>query len=129
MIQMALKELFFLKNYENFQTITQPIAVASSGWVLRPRPPSVIHLIYINYFTAPLQFNTYFENINFWFKSSPLATSCLRTNLSPRLLTFYPKIFLSHKKSLLLKIYDDIIFHVICGLVPSLNKKSWLRLC
>ena len=32
------------------------------------------------------------------------------------LLTFHSKIFLFHKKSLLLKIFDDVILHVICEL-------------
>ena len=47
-----------------------------------------------------------------------MATFCLSTNLGLRLLIFHAKLFFFHKKSLLLKIYDDIILHVICKLPP-----------
>ena len=39
---------------------------------LAPTPPSAIPLSYITFLTAPPQFNSYFANINFWFKSFPL---------------------------------------------------------
>ena len=59
---------------------------------------------------------------------TPLATFCLGTRPRPKTLIFHSKVFLSHKKSPNLKIFDDVIFHVICGLLPP-NQKSWLCLC
>ena len=56
---------------------------------------------------------------NFSFYPPPLATSCLRPNPGPMFLIFLSKIFLSHIKSFLFKISDDVILHVICGLGPS----------
>ena len=85
----------------------------------------MIRLSYISFFVSSPQFNTYFENLNFWFKFSPLS-STLFTH-KPNLLIFHSEIFLSHKKSLLFKIPDDVILHVICGSLPP-NQKSWLRL-
>ena len=85
--------VFFSKKHKNFEKL--PIV---SG----PQTPSVIRLVrdtfsYISFFAAPPQFNTYFENVNFWFKSSPLATSCLHTNPRSRLLIFHSKVILSYK--------------------------------
>ena len=53
------------------------------------------------------------------FGSSPLslATPCLSTYLGPKLLIFDSKIFLSYQNTILLKISDDIIMHVIYQLV------------
>ena len=53
----------------------------------------------------------------------PSAISCFGTNLSPRLLTFHFRVFFSRRKSLFLKIYHDVILHVICRLSPPLQSK------
>ena len=58
----------------------------------------------------------------------PNQKSWLRPCPGPRLLIFDFKIFLSNKKYLFLKIYDDVTLQVICGLELP-NQKSWLRPC
>ena len=58
----------------------------------------------------------------------PLAPSCLHTNPGSKFLIFHSKISLFHIKSFFLKISDDVIFNVICGLRFP-NQKSWIRLC
>ena len=82
----------------------------------------MIRLSYISFFTAPPQLTYILKTLTFGSSPPPSTTSCLRTNLSPRPMTFHSKVFLSHKQSLLLKIYDDVIFHVICELVPPQQK-------
>ena len=82
-----IKIAIFPQNYNTFQTITQSLL---RRMVPSLDPPPVTRLSYISFFTAPPHFNTYFESINFWLKSSPFATSCLRTNLGPRHMINYP---------------------------------------
>ena len=72
-----------------------------------------------------VKFNTYLNILTFGSSPSPFATSCLRTNPGARLLIFHSKIFLSHKKSLRLKIFKDVIVHVICKLGPPIQNSGY----
>ena len=127
----GIKIAIFPQNYKNFQKIAPGPQRRGNP----PSDPSVISLVCdafssFSFFTAPPQLNTYIcilKTLAFGLSPPLYATSCLRTNPNSRLLIFHSKVFLSHKKSLLLKNFEDVILHVICGLSPP-NQKSWLRL-
>ena len=110
LIQMTLKKPFFSKTYEESSK-------ASGSWGPRPKTP-VCNTFELHFFLTapPLQNLTHIlKTLTFGSSLPPLATSCFLTNPGPRLLIFDSEIFLSHKKSLLLKIFDDVLSHVMCG--------------
>ena len=68
------------------------------------------------------------KTLTFSLSPPPLATSCLRTKPGSSLLILHRKIFLTDKKSLLLKISDDVILHVICALDPPIKNSGYARI-
>ena len=104
---MALKQLFFKKIPKN-------------------RPATVIRL-------SKLVYLHNFPNLdvficNFFFKPSPFRKLSVKCQTRPRLLIFHSTISLSHKKFLFRKFLMTSL-HVVFGLPPPPNQKSWLRLC
>ena len=105
-----------IKNGNKITKISKTLPIASGGWGSCLQIPVCDSLNYISFFTAPPLLIPISKTLTFGSIPPSLATSCLPINLGPKLLIFNSKVFLSHKKSLLFKIYDEVILHVICGL-------------
>ena len=99
------------------------LPIASGGWGAQTQDPCLWY-VWVTLVSLPRFHKLTHILKTLTFGSSPsspssLATSCLRTNPCPRLVIFLSKVFLSHKKSLLLKIYDDVVLYVVFELEPN----------
>ena len=113
----GIKIAFFFKKI----TKNRP---ATGGYV--PRSPYVIRLNKLGYLHKSPNLDIFI--CNFWFKPSPFRKLSVKCQTRPRLLIFHSTISLSKRKFLFRKFLMTSL-HVICGLAPPPNQKSWLRLC
>ena len=80
-----------------------------SGRGLRPQTPSVIRLSYTSLLTKSPNLDILEKFFNFWFKFSSFNNILVTCQLRPQIVILHFIICLSNRKSLFLKISDDVI--------------------